>query len=473
MGIENELISFKDGERISFNNYFNSLINSFDYNISGRSVRTETGHGFYVDGSEIEILTPPVKINKGFATRLTDLLMIGRDRVVESTPKLEHTGYSVHWNITNGGKIESSLFYEGIAVPFHLFGLTPLSIGLKLREKDNRGRYEILGDSINNEEQINATALLLGAYAYAIENEGRTPLQPQNCSNSLFLPNGRFNEIAINSSKANFEGNIQVQQYLELFYQWINPLVNKLGTKKEIENLEEFISGIKKLEFDNLKYYSHLKDLDAKDGGVYLPITTKDLKNPVHILKRGKERDLPLEGRLLGEIIKQKKNDIREINWTHINLNNGEHISGIDGIYKFAQKLNEDLPKLKRTYNIKKIEPNEIEKIEPKAKISYNPINDNSIFMPEIPKVSYYLKQKLREKLVSKNFLWKMALSAMLASLIGLATYSTYDKIDTSYQADKIVNEAIINNAFNQKIQDDNITEQESLEDIENGKNNR
>ncbi len=54
---------------------------------------------------------------------------------------------------------------------------------------------------------------------------------------------------------ANFEGEMQVQQYLELFYQWIEPYVKSLGNPKEIKNLKAFVEGSKELEFDKFKYY--------------------------------------------------------------------------------------------------------------------------------------------------------------------------------------------------------------------------
>jgi hypothetical protein len=100
IGIENEFVSFKNGNQITFTEYFNSIQSPSDFNIASTAIRRITGNGFYVDGNEVEILTPPIVLNNGFATRLTDSLMIGRDFLVRKTPELKHTGYSMHWNLT-------------------------------------------------------------------------------------------------------------------------------------------------------------------------------------------------------------------------------------------------------------------------------------------------------------------------------------------------------------------------------------
>ncbi|MDO8516815.1 MAG: hypothetical protein Q7S33_01700, partial [Nanoarchaeota archaeon] len=357
------------------------------------------GNGFYVDGAEIEILTPPILINKGFATRLTDSLMIGRDRVVKSIPELKHTGYSMHWNLSSTKyKINSFQFENAIAIPFNLFGLTPISVGCAMRGKGEsnhrRGRgperYELLGDSINNEEQINALGLILGSYSQLInlldndETKNLSAIENTNFfiesdfaryfSNDLLLKNeGRYKTI-----KTKY-GPMQLQQYMELFYKWIEPFVSALGTKKEVQNLEDFIEGRKQLEFDKIKYYNCLEDLELKESnGIYIPCELF----PEIILKESKKRNIPLEGKLLGEIIKRTGEDITisEIEWDELRynqFNNTKHsaeycinfneksmqcnrcegsaektsneIKGITEIYEFAQKLNKKFPKLKES----------------------------------------------------------------------------------------------------------------------------
>ena len=382
IGIENELTSFNNGEQVNFKRYIKNFSKKFSkvYIKSPSSIRTDTGNGFYVDGSELEILTPPIALNKGFATRVTDSLMIGRDKVLEYTPELEHTGYSMHWNLSHNKLVSELSLYESLAIPFQLFGLTPLSIGFNLREKDGSKRYEFLGDSLSSEEQINATALLLGATLYAMEEAKRSPLELANLdfSKKLFIPNGRYSEVQIKVPTANFEGEIQVQQYIELFYQWISPYVKNLGTSKEIRNLKAFIEGNKELEFDRFNYFAFLKCSDAKRKGIYLPfkISSKNSSGQI-LIKSGKKRDLPLEARLLGNIL-SKVDDIEYFDWSHLiyKLDGEEYkISGIEEIYMNLSSL-PDMPHFNKSQNPRIGKLDLITKIGEREKIKYNPKKD-------------------------------------------------------------------------------------------------
>ena len=326
IGIENELISFRDGRRVAFiSDDLMCVRREFEkyYNISDNSIRTDTGHGFYVDGCEIEILTPPVAINKGFASRLTDLLMIGRNKVLETTPDLAHTGYSMHWNFSRDARsIPSNYFFRGICVPFSLFGLTPLSVGSNLREKE--GRYEVLGDSINNEEQIKAAALLFGAYYMQARDTGLpgclVPKEQAFSSDREYgyaYPDGRYDYVELESPLCG-KRQVQVQQYMEAFHQFLKQCIDALGTEEEIKNLEDFIFDEKKLEFDKFKYFAHIKNQNKKEAGIYLPLETNDTNNPGTILRKNPERMLPLEGRLLGDLLRKNRGKICEMAWSHI-----------------------------------------------------------------------------------------------------------------------------------------------------------
>ena len=102
IGIENELTSFENNKIEGFNSKdFNNLLKDEYFKISDTSIRSNTGNGYYIDGSEIEIITPPIALNKGFSTRLTNALIIGRNYVIENTPDMSHTGYSMHWNLSH------------------------------------------------------------------------------------------------------------------------------------------------------------------------------------------------------------------------------------------------------------------------------------------------------------------------------------------------------------------------------------
>lgn len=143
IGIENEFISYEQnsGLYVPFDrDYFAKISQKGDYIFSSRTaVRTTDGLGFYIDVNEIEVLTPPIIVSKGFATRLTDSLMLGREKLATSVCDLHHTGYSMHWNLTepknNPIYRNSNTFFAPVAIPFALFGLTPLSTGVHIRKK--------------------------------------------------------------------------------------------------------------------------------------------------------------------------------------------------------------------------------------------------------------------------------------------------------------------------------------------------
>lgn len=350
IGIENELITYVGGKPRDFDSEtFDRLKSKFKkhYPISDTSIRTDKGLGFYIDGNEIEILTPPVRINQGFATRLTDLLMLGREAIVDaSVPGQVHTGYSMHWNVTNPGNLDGGFFFRRVAVPFYLFGLTPLSIGANIRGKDN-ARFELLGDSITNENQINSLALILGAYQQAAVN-GNSPVFKIAATNRNFfegISDGRYAKINITGPNEETTSTVQAQQYLESFYEWLSPVIKKVGTPAEISKLEDFISGRAQLEQDKFDYYAFVRDSGLKREGLYYPNTEKvDEKTFTTLVsKTEKDRALPLEGRLLGQLITSKGDNIREMDWGQICFTDQPPIEGISHIYKYCATLNRGL----------------------------------------------------------------------------------------------------------------------------------
>ena len=353
IGVEQEFVSFKKNEpdhSTSFGPYFKKMRANEEafFKISETSIRTGTGHATYVDQSEIEVCTPPVRINTGFATRLSDLVMIGREKIINAVPELNHTGYSMHWNISKYKR--ENEFYAGIALPFHLFGLTPLSSGLNMRKKTPR--VEFLGDYITDEDQIRSLALLFGAYSYAFVFHPLPCVEPSlpismgnhvftaGSKNEIFLQNGRFSPVHLKIPDLGINEMVSAQKYLEYFYQWIEPFAKQLGTHEEVSNLESFIFGDKKLEFDKFKYFAHLLDSKGKKGAIYCPLLESDQEFPSKTLRHsGKERTLPLEGKLLGSIVKNIRGDISSMNWDNIIFNDGDSLNSIDEIYSYAMTM--------------------------------------------------------------------------------------------------------------------------------------
>ncbi len=388
IGIENELTSFNyegaegftgdDFQNLLKNNYFRKYTNC---------IRSDIGNGYYIDGSEIETITPPIALNKGFATRLTNALLLGRNYIITNTPHMKHTGYSMHWNLSHDeanfewDQMDNTkqTILSDLSIPFQLFGLTPISCGFNIREHKYNDRFEILGDSLTNEDQIKATALLLGAYSSAIEHKdffkkNAFPLESiifydrENNYATNKLTEGRYTEVLykINKPHNNRYDDTQAQNILELFYDWLSPYVYKLGERAEINNLEAFIKGDKKLEMDDLKYFKTLKNKQIENGeetnqNTYSPLeveTPNGPRSPILQVSKNKRLKVPIEGKLLGIYasnsssnekfittdMEWEKIKIEEIveakTWYGINKSVKEEkiIYGVHDIYKFAEK---------------------------------------------------------------------------------------------------------------------------------------
>jgi hypothetical protein len=423
IGIENELKSFEGTDKINFTkdfttDDFNNFMKGkyYYYSINQSGIRSHTGNKYYVDGNEMEIVTPPIAINKGFASRVTDALILGRNYVIKNTPYLKHTGYSMHWNLTATDAEDDFYkhFYNGLAIPFQLFGLTPMSCGFNIRSWDPR--IEILGDSLVSEDQIRATALLLGAYSLA-QPEHKFPIAIKELNYSDFgtdtfmehmLRNGRYTILHAKSDKKNHLSesgrfkNTQAQNILELFYEWLSPFVYKLGERDEIRNLEAFITGEKKLEIDDVKYFHMMEEKDTNNycqEGIYPPTSIKtpngNRSPKLHICKNAK---VPLEGKLWGQLADKHKFDSNYISWESLRFNeeymNTNYVDTLPEIYTFLEKVSN--LKYTGTLDVSKISPNPIINtaidIKLRKRIYYNPDDDMSAIIQNEKKFETYLK---------------------------------------------------------------------------------
>jgi hypothetical protein len=167
-----------------------------------------------------------------------------------------------------------------------------------------------------------------------------------------FLTTGREDNINVKIDYPFYYGpetaKIQAQKYLEAFYHWIKPMVLELGTGEEVKNLEDFIFGQKQLEFDRKEFYEYLRANNLKADGIYQPYETNDPKNPGTVLNRsGRTREIPLEGRLLGELVAKKGKDINPdegMGWSRVEIVSSEHevvreLVGIDSIYEYCTQF--------------------------------------------------------------------------------------------------------------------------------------
>ena len=428
IGLENELTSFdSNGYYMGFNSHnFKNLLKDKYFKIFETSIRSNIGNGYYIDGSEIEIITPPITLNKGFATRLTNLLISGRNQVIKNTPHMNHTGYSMHWNLSTPTSYTSNhydlLFYRDIAIPFQLFGLTPKSCGFNVKLKSDNHRFEIAGDSLTNVDQINATALLLGAYNLAKTNnnfplnisEVEYYISSTHSQTNHMLPNGRY--TVLNLEKKIIRNNnllqtidkqeTQAQNILELFYDWLSPFVYKLGERDEINNLEAFVTGKKNLEIDDVKYFYALdkkskefikmhedKNKAMTQSGVYMPVyiqTDNFKRSQVLKLINQHSNNIPLEGKLWQESINKNSSLERTTDWDKLEIGT-EYTKD----YKVAYGIEDIYALLSEISGIKYINSLDCSNINPNPlvadkyqqiinkKIIYDPNKDNSAIVKD------------------------------------------------------------------------------------------
>jgi len=107
---------------------------------------------------------------------------------------------------------------------------------------------------------------------------------------SIFLPDGRYSFVELESHTE----KIQAQQYLELFYKWIEPFVSALGTKKEIQNLEEFSNFYKKMKQGKNSNYLKLLNYDRGEHGSdnFITFSNKEGKKVIKVNYRDLDQEL-------------------------------------------------------------------------------------------------------------------------------------------------------------------------------------
>src|SRR3989344_9411125 len=112
VGIEQEfqLMDTKSGEHLEATDHWDTLENSVGqrhhkvFHISGTAVRTRYGNGRYCDEEDLEVCTPPVRVQRGFTRSAAGLLYLARKELVEFVSPDENNaliGYSTHWNLTD------------------------------------------------------------------------------------------------------------------------------------------------------------------------------------------------------------------------------------------------------------------------------------------------------------------------------------------------------------------------------------
>jgi len=272
VGIENEILAYyRNGEYVRFDeSYWNQLLQRYPHNFFKKSetaIRTKSGSAIYLDGDP-EVNTHPVRVEPGFAQKAADSLYLARKELVDfvSSDDLRLIGYSMHWNISDVvGQATVHEIMETLAVPYSLFVLNPLSCGINIRRKDeySGARIELLGDHIEDEDQIRAFLLFYAASIINFNaNAWDMPMKISNIlSNASCYPNlvqdGRYSKIEVDILRPSHRITITAQDYLEIYFEFFREGIEQLGTPDEVKNLEDFVYGRKKLEVDQFKRFAY------------------------------------------------------------------------------------------------------------------------------------------------------------------------------------------------------------------------
>ncbi len=342
VGVEQEFQLMKKNEYQQFSEVWERRERKYSsplYHKSGTSVRTHVGSAMYADGCEPEICTPPIRVEKGFVTQAADALYLSRKVLVDfirSENDLDVIGYSTHWNCTDRAGFSDVCrrkMMRALGVPFSMFTLNPLSVGTNLRRKPQR--LELLGDYLDNEDQVRAFLLLYAGSVAGYQrvegsNAERFPLSlnPQrylaefgggDARIANLVQDGRTSQITVQLRDRKLQ-EITAQTYLEIIYRYLKDSIAEIATKDDIHNLEDFISGRKKLEIDNIEKYGFTSFYKGK----YQQALGLQY-HPSFCLRRedyGEEREVPKGlARFLGSMADGKilgRFEIRSMNWDAI-----------------------------------------------------------------------------------------------------------------------------------------------------------
>jgi len=286
VGIENEFQLMRNGEIFDISNQgFNVLLKKYEkpyFRKAETAIRTCIGSSIYIDQKEPEVSTPPAPLEKGVATKVTKLLYLARKELLEffnPRKNLELIGYSMHWNISRDiNNAADKEIMQCLAVPYSLFCLNPTSIGTALISKDTPVRWEWRGDHIFEEDQIKAfLTLFIGTMSCFEANQEYLPIryatEPDDEVYPNLVTNGRESKVDVTRQEKNMFGlrgawqkEISAQDYLEIYYHFFKKGIEAISTKEELKNLEDFITGKKKLEVDKKEKYDFYRKLKEEEG---------------------------------------------------------------------------------------------------------------------------------------------------------------------------------------------------------------
>ncbi len=343
VGVEQEFQLMRGNKYQQFSDWWEQRERAYRFPLfhkSWTSVRTHVGSAMYADGLEPEICTPPIRVEKGFVKQAADALYLSRKVLVDfirSESDLDVIGYSTHWNCSDRADFSDSQrrrMMSALGVPFSMFTLNPLSVGTNLRGKPQR--LELLGDYLDNEDQVRAFLLLYAGCVVGyqhLEQRDNAERFPLSLNRQRYLPyddnrakidnlvrDGRTSQITVELGNG-MQKEITAQTYLEIVYRYLKSSIAEIATADDISNLEDFISGRKKLEIDKIEKYGFTSFYKGDQQTLGLKY------HPSFCLRRDdyvEEREVPtVLARFLGSMADGKilgRFQIRSMEWNAIHL---------------------------------------------------------------------------------------------------------------------------------------------------------
>ena len=311
VGIENEFQLWREGNPLATDEWISGWLQTYAspvHVISPTAIRTKVGSSLYVDVEDPEVVTPPLRVQKGFTRRAADLLYLARKelmQVLKADEDVGVMGYSAHYNLTNPTNRDfNSELMRSLAIPYSLLSLTPLSVGTNMRIKDDNRRLELLGDYVEDFNQVRALLLFYAGTVLGFEDRKRkfTPKpiirararSEGNAKYYNYVTEGRNSPLTIRTRGKTVETT--AQEYLERCFTLFREVFEYIGDEEEVRNLEDFVRGRKELEVDKVKKYGQRRELLLEDGFLSY--------HPDHCVKRedyAAERAIPtLHARFMG-----------------------------------------------------------------------------------------------------------------------------------------------------------------------------
>lgn len=243
--------------------------------------RLWTGGAFYIDGREPEITTPPIEIRKGCIRQVISSLVQNRNNLVQmidgynfdkpEISRLSLKGYSTHYNFSCDAPQEiTSELAMGPALPCLLLIEQKQSQGVMLRNKDERA--EICGDyTVSFDQMCAAMAFMLGTINGLKAGRDIGKLRYDEAQetdelshNYLISPEGerikRKNLVYCN------EKLMSLQEIFEYYFKIFREDIGKFADD-EVELIEEYVSGRRKLEVDLARLpagYNKVREMSPK-----------------------------------------------------------------------------------------------------------------------------------------------------------------------------------------------------------------